>query len=117
MSESSRIEGYRFRRPSSFLCRRRPWILDPAKDPVRLEVMERDAGEVRMRAFQDDHQFFLYLDLAGSGRHHCTCRDFTPWSLFSRRTRASDVFCRHIVAAAVKEDRLELLLSALTQSY
>lgn len=91
------------------------WIREPDKDPVRLEVMRRDASEVSMRAFHHDKQYFLYLDLAGKGRHHCTCRDFSPWGLFSRQVRTADSFCRHIVAAVLKEGRMELLLSLLTR--
>ena len=91
------------------------WVLDPEKDPVRLQVMKRDAVEVSMRASHHDRQYFLYLDLTGHGRHHCTCRDYAYGSFFSRPVPASDLFCRHIVAAALKEERLELLLSLLTK--
>lgn len=105
------------RRNMSVILGRRcaAWIREPDKDPVRVEVLARDASEVSMRAFHNDRQYFLYLDLAGAGQHHCTCRDFRPWGMFSRKGLVADLFCRHIVAAALKENRLELLLSLLTQ--
>lgn len=93
------------------------WITDQNKDPVHFEVMKRDDREVSMRAFHHGRQYFLYLDLAGHGRHHCNCRDFRPREFISRRVRFVDIFCRHIVAAALQEGRLELLLSLLTKSH
>ena len=94
----------------------RNWISHPETDPVRFSVMKRDAREVSMRAFHRARQYFLYLDLTGRGLHHCSCRDFDPQSLFFRKVRAMDLFCRHIVAAARNEGRMELLLSVLTRT-
>lgn len=93
------------------------WIRDPEQDPVRLDVLGRNAGEVSMRVFHNDLQYYLYLDLTGNGLHHCTCGDFSLRGRLSRRVRTADLFCRHIVAAALKEGRLELLLSLLTRAH
>ena len=106
----------RSRRVSEGIGRRcAAWIQDPDKDPVHLVVMTRDPTEVCMRAYHHGRQYYLYLDLAGHGRHHCNCRDFTPGIFFSRQVRVADIFCRHIVAAVLQEGRLELLLSLLTK--
>jgi hypothetical protein len=94
--------------------KRAAWILDPLRDPVRLEVMERPAGEVRMRALHRGQAFFLYLDLTGQGRHHCTCAD-SPVIERRRRPRGLELFCRHVVAAVLKEKRPEMLLALLSR--
>ena len=43
--------------------------------PIKLEIMERLRGEVRMLVPRAGAGYFLYLDLTGKGKHHCTCLD------------------------------------------
>lgn len=75
--------------------------------PIKLEIMERLRGEVRMLVPREGGGYFLYLDLTGKGRHHCTCLDH---SLFATRRWMRERLCLHIVAAILKEDRPEMLL-------
>lgn len=78
----------------------------------RLELVERVGGEVRLRGSWRGFLCFVYLDLTGLGRHHCTCGDTDFQSLY-RRPRAGPRFCPHVVAAAIRERRHELLLPFL----
>lgn len=77
------------------------------REPVRLEIMERVPGEVRMRVPRWGGEYFVYLDLTGKGGHYCTCRDFSP---FKSLRRVSERLCRHVVAAILKENHPEMLL-------
>jgi hypothetical protein len=87
------------------------WIRKPERDPVKLEVIERVPEEVRMRALHRGGTYFLYLDLTGQQRHHCTCLDFCEYA--GRCWRRLDPYCRHVVAAVLKEKRPEMLLAFL----
>ena len=94
-------------------ARRASWILDPDHDPVGLRVMASGVNEVSMSVRHRGGEYFLYLDLTGAGRHHCTCWDFSPRQFSRKRPRAKYLYCRHVVAAALKINRQELLLPLL----
>ena len=86
------------------------WLFNPGRDPVGVELIERLPEELQLRILHRGGEYFLYLDLSGSGRHHCTCRDFKPTLLRRRVPKGRQLFCRHVVAAALKMKRHELLL-------
>lgn len=75
--------------------------------PIKLEVMERLRNEVRMLVPREGGGYFLYLDLTGKGKHHCTCLDYL---YFATRRWMRERTCLHVVAAILQENRPEMLM-------
>lgn len=91
------------------------WLSEPDKDPVHLQELGRTREEASLRAFHRGRHLYVYLDLSGRGRHHCDCRE-SGWTGWGRRNRRPPApLCRHVVAAAVREGRPDLLLATLLQ--
>ena len=88
------------------------WCTQRSRDCVRLEEIERKDSEIVLRASHDGRACFVYLDISGSGQHHCTCQDW-PWAEFTWHANRGVLICRHIVAAALQEGYAALLLPAL----
>lgn len=86
------------------------WLKSGKASGVRLDELSVGTRESCWRAVHDSKTFFLYLDLTGAGRHHCTCSD---WSLICPRPSKSGMLCCHIAAAALRSDKGSLLLAPL----
>ncbi len=88
------------------------WFRQRSRDSIHLEQIERKDSEIVLRAVQDNRTFFVYLDISGNGRHHCTCQDWS-WRELIWRVDKGALICRHIVAAALQEGQAALILPLL----
>jgi hypothetical protein len=87
------------------------WFIESGRRAVRIDLIESTPEEIQLRASQNRSMYYLYLDLTGQGRHHCTCADW-GW----RPVRLGPgMFCRHIAAAAIEYGVPNLLLPLLAR--
>ena len=94
----------------------RTWLAPKNCEAIQLKPVGGSAGESPWRATRDRHDFYVFLDITGNGRHHCTCAqdDSRPaGKRFRVHRQGAGMFCRHIVAAAMQASQQALLLPLL----
>lgn len=93
------------------------WIGQAKAGRINLFQCDRSKTCIRFDASVNRKQVCVYLDITSHGRHHCTCSEAIFANNISLRQwqklGVNGMFCAHIVAAALKSDRADLLLPLL----